>query len=105
MCARQSNGIFPRIGFALQVVRLQCKGIRRAVSGHALIEGEEVKEQVDNKGHCLISYSTLTVLAIDHRLALIYFFESELNFHSTSLSFLGIAMWLFRLPEGVSFAE
>jgi hypothetical protein len=105
MYMRQSSGIFPRIGFALLVVRLWCEGTRRAVSSHVLIEGEEVKEQVDNKGCCLISCNILTVLAIDSGLALICFFESKPNFHSASPSFLGIVTWLFGLLEGVSFAE
>jgi hypothetical protein len=66
MCAWQSGEIFPGIGFVFQVVGLHCEGIRRVVSGHALIDGEEVKEQVDNKGCCLISHDVFTTPATDH---------------------------------------
>jgi hypothetical protein len=105
MHVRRSSGIFPRIGFTLQVVRLWHKGIRRAVSGHMLIEGEEVKEQIDNKGHSLISCDAPTVPVIDHGLVLVCFFKSEPSLHSVSLSFLGISMWLFGLLGGVGPAE
>jgi hypothetical protein len=102
MCVKWSNGNPSWVGFPSQVVRLQCEEIRGTVSGHALIEGEDVKEQVDNKRHCLVSCDALTMPAIDHRLALVS--DSEPNLHSTSLSFFSIAMWLFRLWERVSSA-
>jgi hypothetical protein len=60
---------------------------------------------MDNKGHCLIFCDASAMLAMDHRLALIPFFESEPNFHSASLPFFGIAMWLFGLQERVSSAK
>jgi hypothetical protein len=104
MCVKWSNGNSSRVGFPLQVVRLWCEEIRGTVSGYALIEGEDVKEQVDNKGRCLVSYDALIMPAIDHGLALVSFFESEPNLHSASLSFFGIATWLFGLQERVSSA-
>jgi hypothetical protein len=57
-----------------------------------LAKGKEVKEQIDNKRHLLISYDAFAVATRDHGLALICFFESKLSFYSTSLSFLGIFM-------------
>jgi hypothetical protein len=75
------------------------------MSGHVFIEGEEVKEQVDNKGRSLISCDALAASTMDHGPALVCAFEIELNFHGASLFFLGIATWLFRLLKGVSFAE
>jgi hypothetical protein len=103
MRARQSSGIFPGIVFALQVARLWYKGIRKAISSHVLIEDEEVKKQVDNKGRFLISCDALAAPIIDHRLVLICSFRSELSFYDASL--LYIAMWLFKLLRGASFAE
>jgi hypothetical protein len=50
-------GSFPGISFALRVTRLQHEGMRKVMSSHTFVESEEVKEQVDNKGHSLISCS------------------------------------------------
>jgi hypothetical protein len=104
MCVKWSNGNSSRAGFPSQVVRLQYEEIGGTVSGHALIEGKDVKEQADNKGRCLVSYDALIMPAIDCGLALVSFFEGEPNLPSASLSFFDIATWSLGLRERVSSA-